>query len=175
MARMFGKGLAFTTWMSDGLRILDVSRPLALREVGSFVPPAVGDPSPGAGAGPTNRRGEAGSLMRGQSWPTRPLVASVDVIRKGERSGIVVVSDVNAGLYVLAFDVALDGYWSAAADGGVSPSAPPGSTAAWAASGWPPRWWVWRPPRTAPGTGWWRQTGGSSLSATPCARAAQGH
>ncbi len=119
MAKMFGRDLAFTTWMSDGLRVLDVSNPLAPREVGSFVPPAVADPSPSAGAGPTNRRGEAGSLRRGASWPARPLVTAVDVLRKGERSGIVVVSDVNAGIYVLGSDVVLDGYWSTASDGGV--------------------------------------------------------
>ena len=123
-ARMFGD-LAFATWMSDGLRVLDVSSPAAPREVGSFVPPDVADPSVGAGAGPTNQRGRVGSLLRGSSWPDRALVTGVDLIAKDERSGIVVVSDINAGLYVLSFELNRVapgpglGYWSAASDGGV--------------------------------------------------------
>ena len=124
LARMFGQKVAFTTWMSDGLRVLDVGNPSAPREVASFVPPDVADPSPGAGAGPTHRAGEVGSLQRGQSWPNRALATGVDVIPTGERSGLVVVSDINAGIYVLEFEVnlvppGLGGYWMAAADGGI--------------------------------------------------------
>ena len=119
LARMFGPDVAFTTWLSDGLRILDVSRPSAPREVGSFVPPAAADPAPGAGAG--------GGLLRGQVWPNKTLVSGVDVMaNNGDSCGIVVVSDINAGLHVLSFEVVraarsagCGGYWSAAADGGV--------------------------------------------------------
>jgi len=124
-ARMLGKDVAFTTWMSDGLRVLDVSTPAAPREIGSFVPPDMADPSVGAGAGPTNQRGRTGALLRGQSWPNRALVTGVDVIRKDETSGLVVVSDINAGLYVLSYELARvaapagKGYWSVASDGGV--------------------------------------------------------
>ena len=124
-ARMFGRDVAFTTWLSDGLRVLDVSRPSTPRELGSFVPPDVADPSPAAGAGPTNQRGATGQLLRGQSWPNKALVTGVDFIPLGDRNGIVVVSDINAGLYVLSFDLGLvpkpegRGYWSAASDGGV--------------------------------------------------------
>ena len=101
-ARVTGDRLAFTTWMSDGLRVLDRSNPAAPREVGAFVPPDVADPSPAAGAGPTNRSGPA-QLLRGQSWPDKALVTGVDVIPDGPNSGTVVVSDVNAGLYVLEY------------------------------------------------------------------------
>ena len=124
-ARLFGRDIAFTTWMSDGLRVLDVSRPSTPREVASFVPPDVADPSALAGAGPTNQRGATGNLLRGQSWPNKALVRGVDVMAKGERNGIVVVSDINAGIYVLSFELNLlaapegRGYWSAARDGGV--------------------------------------------------------
>lgn len=149
-ARMFGDKLAFTAWHSDGLRVLDVSDPRAPREVGSFVPPAVVDPSPDAGAGPSNRIGATGTcgtgsnavavacMKRGRSWPDQPLVTSVAVIPSGTDSGLVVLSDINAGLYVLSFKVnrgsllpadqpaaptassaKTDGYWLVAADGGI--------------------------------------------------------
>ena len=125
LARMLGKDVAFTTWMSDGLRVLDVSVPSAPREIGAFVPPDVADPSMSAGAGPTNQRGKTGSLLRGQSWPNRALVTGVDILPKGERNGVVVISDINAGLYVLSYELQVipaaggRGYWSVASDGGV--------------------------------------------------------
>ena len=119
----FGSDLLFTTWLSDGLRVLDVRDPSRPREVAAYVPPDVADPSPSAGAGPTDRAGATGSLQRGQSWPDRALVTGVDVIADGPNSGHVVVSDINAGLYVLRFEVtrgaAGGSYWSVAADGGV--------------------------------------------------------
>ncbi|MGH9180847.1 MAG: ubiquitin-activating E1 FCCH domain-containing protein, partial [Acidimicrobiales bacterium] len=102
-ARLVGKDLAFATWMSDGLRVLDVSDPRSPREVGSFVPPDVADPSVSAGAGPTNQRGQTGNLQRGQSWPNRALVTGVDTIARTDTTGLVVVSDINAGLYVLSY------------------------------------------------------------------------
>jgi len=123
LAKPFGRDVLFTTWLSDGLRVLDVSDPAKPREMAAFVPPDVADPSPGSGAGPTDRAGETGSLMRGQSWPNRALVTGVDVIPDGPSSGLVVVSDINAGLYVLRFQVtraaAGGSYWSVGADGGV--------------------------------------------------------
>jgi hypothetical protein len=96
-ARMFGNKLAFTSWMSDGLRVVDVSNPAAPREVASFVPPAATDPTPQAGAGQ--------GLVRGPVWGDRTLVTGVQVIPTGDSSGLVVISDINAGLYVLGFQV----------------------------------------------------------------------
>ncbi|MDQ6928787.1 MAG: hypothetical protein M3159_09045, partial [Actinomycetota bacterium] len=105
-ARLFGSDVAFTTWMSDGLRALDITNPAAPKEVGSFVPPAVADPSPGAGAGISNLDvGDPGNLLRGQSWPNRPLVTGVGVIPLSAKTATVVVSDINGGLYVLYAEV----------------------------------------------------------------------
>ncbi|MBW3643754.1 MAG: selenium-binding family protein, partial [Actinobacteria bacterium] len=101
LARMFGKDVAFTTWMSDGLRVVDVSDPSRPREVGSFVPAPVADPTPQAGAG--------AGLTRGPVWGDRTLVTGVDVIPTSDSSGIVVISDINAGLYVLGFQLQRSG------------------------------------------------------------------
>ena len=98
MSELFGNKVAFSTWMSDGLRVLDVSNPATPREVGSFVPPAVVDPTPLAGAGP-------GVGVRGPVWGNRTLVTGVDVIPTSDTSGMVVISDINAGIYVLGFKV----------------------------------------------------------------------
>ncbi|MGH9285531.1 MAG: hypothetical protein ACRD0M_07630, partial [Acidimicrobiales bacterium] len=118
LARMFGNQVAFTTWLSDGLRVLDVSRPDAPREVGSFVPPAAADPSPQAGAG--------AGVVRGQVWPNVTLVTGIDIIPNGDSCGLALISDINSGLHVLEFEVrrvgvppGCGGYWSVAADGGV--------------------------------------------------------
>lgn len=106
LARLAGSDLALTTWMSDGLRVLDIKDPSAPREIGAYVPPDVDDPSPQAGAGPTNLRdSENPNLLRGQSWPDRALVNGVGYIPKSSTSGIVVISDINAGLYVLKADI----------------------------------------------------------------------
>ncbi|MGI8808091.1 MAG: FG-GAP-like repeat-containing protein, partial [Acidimicrobiales bacterium] len=112
-ARPFGKDLMLTAWHSDGLRVVDISNPAAPFETASFVPPAVADPSAAAGAGPSNRAGAVGTcgvvpvacMTRGISWPTKPLVTSVAVVPTGANTGIVVLSDINAGLYVLNMTV----------------------------------------------------------------------
>lgn len=100
-ARMLGNDLAFSAWMSDGLRVLDVKAPTQPRLVGSFVPPDVADPSDEAGAGPTDRIGASGQLMRGKSWPDRALVTAVDVVSTGTDEALVALSDINAGLYLV--------------------------------------------------------------------------
>lgn len=119
LARLVGNQLAFTTWMSDGLRVLDVSNPRAPREVGSYVPPGVADPSPAAGAGPTNERAGAGTcessdpptpqpvscLQRGQAWPDRALAYGVAVSPQTATTGLAAVSDINGGLYLLSYRV----------------------------------------------------------------------
>ncbi len=105
-ARMFGADVAFTTWLSDGVRALDVSNPASPKEVGAFVPPAVNDPSPAAGAGISNLdTGDPANLRRGQSWPNRPLATGVGVIPRSAKTATVVVSDINGGLYVLNAEV----------------------------------------------------------------------
>ena len=104
LARTINDELAFTTWMSDGLRVLDISHPTDPREVGAFVPPDVADPSSEAGAGPTNR-GESGNMLRGDSWPDKALVTGVDVFSTAEDVGIVLISDINYGLYILGYEV----------------------------------------------------------------------
>ena len=68
---------ALVAWMSDGLRIVDLSNRSAPQAGPFYVPPGVEDP--------TGNYGEV------------PLV--VDVAKLGER---VVISDINGGLYVLA-------------------------------------------------------------------------
>lgn len=103
-ARTVNDELAFTTWMSDGLRVLDVSDPTSPTEVGSYVTPDVEDPSSEAGAGPTNE-GESGNMTRGDSWPDKALANGVEVFSTGEDEGIVVMSDINAGLYIFEYHV----------------------------------------------------------------------
>ncbi len=122
LARMFGDDVMLTTWTSDGLRVLDVSDPTAPREIGSFVPPAVADPSAAAGAGFTTAppRTDSASLelRRGRSWPTRPLVTGVDVLKREGSTGTVVISDINGGIYVLNLAVVRPG------QGPVTPQTP---------------------------------------------------
>ena len=110
-ARLFGRRLLFSTWMSDGLRVLDVSRPAAPREVGRYVPRATADPAPSAGAGSTETPPLTNTsnreLRRGQVWPNVPLVMGVDALQIGRSSGIVAISDINGGLYVLRYNIRL--------------------------------------------------------------------
>jgi len=124
-ARMFGTNVAFTTWLSDGVRALDVSNPASPKEVGSFVPPAVNDPSPAAGAGVSNLDiGDPNNLLRGQSWPNRPLATGVGVIPRSPTTATVVVRDINGGLYVLNAEV--DPVTGSPPPGGGGPGPGPG-------------------------------------------------
>ncbi|MGH2897387.1 MAG: PA domain-containing protein, partial [Solirubrobacteraceae bacterium] len=98
-ARMFGDELAFTTWMTDGLRVLDMTNPSVPTEVAALLPPGVADPSPTAGAGPDNSA-LTGNLFRGRSWPTQTLITGVGVRKLTADSARLVLSDINGGLYV---------------------------------------------------------------------------
>jgi hypothetical protein len=69
---------AFLSWYSDGVRMLDISDPRAPREVASFVPPAAADPY-----------GVHAAV---------PDVWGVHVVGR-----LVLVSDINGGLYVLRY------------------------------------------------------------------------
>ncbi|MDP9382246.1 MAG: hypothetical protein M3Q29_19310, partial [Chloroflexota bacterium] len=66
----------YLSWYSDGVRVLDLSHPASLQEIAWFVPPDTRDPF---------------SIS-----PNRALVWGVVVDR-----GLVMVSDINSGLYVL--------------------------------------------------------------------------
>jgi hypothetical protein len=120
---MFGNSIAFTTWLSDGVRALDVSNPAAPKEVGAFVPPAVNDPSPQAGAGISNLDlGDPANLQRGASWPNRPLATGVGVIPFDAKTALLAVSDINGGLYTLLAQVDP----ASASGGGGNPSSSSG-------------------------------------------------
>lgn len=67
---------AYISWYSDGLRVVDISQPQAPREIASFVPPAASDPY--------------------GIWPDVPMVWGVHVDRS-----LILLSDINGGLYVL--------------------------------------------------------------------------
>jgi hypothetical protein len=67
---------AYLSWYADGVRVLDLANPAAPREIGSYVPPAVGDPF--------------------GYHPTAPMVWGV--VAAGD---LLLLSDINAGLYVL--------------------------------------------------------------------------
>ena len=77
-------GTAYLAWYSDGVRVLDLSDPSAPKERASFVPPDVPDPH--------------------GFFPPKALVWGVSV-----QDEIVFASDINGGLYVLAFDTDSDG------------------------------------------------------------------
>ncbi len=130
LSRMFGPNVMLSTWMSDGLRVLDVSDPSSPREIGSFVPPAVPDPSAEAGAGFTSAppRTDSNSLelRRGRTWPTRPLVTGVDVLERRGSTGTVVISDINGGIYVLRLALQTDSPSGPGPAPGPSPSPGPG-------------------------------------------------
>lgn len=67
---------AYLSWYSDGIRVVDISRPAAPREIASFVPPDTADPF--------------------GFFPTNAMVWGVFLHRS-----VVLASDINAGLYVL--------------------------------------------------------------------------
>jgi hypothetical protein len=67
---------AYLSWYGDGMRVLDIADPRAPREIGSFVPPAAADPY--------------------GYHPTAPMVWGV--YAEGD---LLLLSDINAGLYVL--------------------------------------------------------------------------
>lgn len=67
---------AYLSWYTDGVRVVDISQPRSPREIASFVPPDVRDPF--------------------RFFPDTALVWGVTVHR-----GLVLASDINAGLYVL--------------------------------------------------------------------------
>jgi len=67
---------AYLSWYGNGLRIVDISQPSAPREIGSFVPPGAEDPY--------------------EFFPTGPNVWGVVLERN-----LILLSDINAGLYVL--------------------------------------------------------------------------
>lgn len=73
---MHGNLLA-SSWYSDGIRLIDISRPADPREVGAFVPPATPDPT--------------------GSFPPVTLVWGV----WPHRGNVVLASDINSGLWIL--------------------------------------------------------------------------
>ena len=87
---------AYAAWNSAGVRVLDIANPAAPVEVASFVPPDRPDPT-----------------------ATVPAKAYVTGVATTARH--IVVSDMNSGLWVLTKPAAApgEGYWLAAADGGV--------------------------------------------------------
>lgn len=77
-------GNALVAYMSDGLRLADLSDPADPREAAHYVPPAVADPT--------------------GNYPTEPLVVDVATF-----DDLVVISDINGGLYVLDVDAVPEG------------------------------------------------------------------
>lgn len=73
---------AYSAWLTGGLRVVDLSDPLEAIEVASFLPPAAIDPY--------DRFVSPNGVIK------LPLVRSVDV-----DAGLVYVSDINTGLWVL--------------------------------------------------------------------------
>ncbi|MEO5567896.1 MAG: PA domain-containing protein [Gemmatimonadaceae bacterium] len=77
---------AIVPWNSDGARVLDIGSG-APREVGSFVPPDVADPT---------------GVLPAKAYVVSVAVLSLPVNSAGPAREYVVISDVNSGLYVLA-------------------------------------------------------------------------
>jgi hypothetical protein len=73
---------AYSAWLTGGLRVVDLSNPLEPLEVASFLPPAAIDPH--------DRFVSPNGVIK------LPLVWSVDV-----SAGVVYVSDINTGLWIL--------------------------------------------------------------------------
>ncbi|MGH9164120.1 MAG: hypothetical protein ACRDZW_01225, partial [Acidimicrobiales bacterium] len=87
---------AYAAWNSAGVRVLDLTSPSTPVEIASFVPPDTVDPT-----------------------ATVPAKAYVTGVATTARH--IVISDMNSGLWILTKPgaVAGNGYWVAAADGGV--------------------------------------------------------
>ncbi len=73
-----GQDQAFSSWYSDGVRWIDLSRPSKPREVAHFLPPRMKDPR--------------GNL------PSSPFVWGV---WPNAENGVILVSDINSGLWIL--------------------------------------------------------------------------
>ena len=73
----------YSSWYSDGVRVIDTSNPRAPREVASFVPPATSNP-----VKPSQR----GTLTN----TTQVWGVVVD-----EATGLIYASDMNSGLWIL--------------------------------------------------------------------------
>jgi len=73
--------IAFLSWYSDGLRVVDIGDPASPREIAAYVPPAISNP-------------------RHNAFPDGPLVWGVYLA-----GDTVLLSDINAGLYVLHVDI----------------------------------------------------------------------
>ncbi len=94
---------ALVAWMSDGLRVVDVSNRSAPKAGPFYVPPAVADPT--------------------GNFPTVPLV--VGVARLGSR---IVISDIDSGLYVLELTGAGGGTGGGGTGGGTGGGGTGGGT-----------------------------------------------
>jgi hypothetical protein len=81
--------LAYLSWYSLGVRVVDLSNPEQPKEVGYYVPPATKDPQ--GGIIPYGRGGV--------SIPMTPLVWGV----YQHTDGLIYASDINAGLYILEY------------------------------------------------------------------------
>lgn len=77
-------GLLYTSWYSDGVRIVDLSEPAAPVEIGYFVPPAAVDPQ--------------GYWVAPDGTTSFPMVWDVRVV-----GGLLFVSDMNSGLWIARY------------------------------------------------------------------------
>src|SRR5262249_36969278 len=73
--------IAFASWYTDGLRVIDIADPAHPRELAAFVPPA-------------------GQNAQRIIWADQPMVWGVYVM-----GDLVLLSDINSGLWVLRWQV----------------------------------------------------------------------